>query len=407
ESEYYERYRDLVFSKELKTLSEVFGFDIVFCLHPNMRRFANYFKDAPVRVIDQGEVDVHVLLKERAMMITDYSSVAFDFSFLKKPVVYYQFDRSRFIGKRGSHLDLDNDLPGDIVFEQDELTKLVREYVSEDFQMKDKFAKKASNFLKYNDQNSSQRIYNVIENEMRKKSLIEKILESDIYKALFRKFRKSKLYFPTMKVFYNIARKVIPVDSNLILFESGLGKQYSDSPRSIYEEIVRRNLNYKKIWVSNQRIRFDDVENTKKIKRLSPSYYYYLARSKYWVNNQNFPTYIKKRKNTIYVQTWHGTPLKKMLFDIDNIMGRTPGYLDRVSSAIENWDYLLSPSSYASKAFKSAFQFKGEIIEEGYPRNDVFYADENNQLLQSIKSRLNISKHDKRKIILYAPTFRD
>ncbi|MBR8644323.1 CDP-glycerol glycerophosphotransferase family protein [[Brevibacterium] frigoritolerans] len=120
----------------LHELSKNNGFEIIFCLHPNMQKFTSYFKDAPVRVISQGEVDVQRLIKESAIMITDYSSVAFDFSFLHKPVIYYQFDRDRFIGKRPSHLDLDNDLPGEIVDELDGLLGVLAEYANTDFVMK-------------------------------------------------------------------------------------------------------------------------------------------------------------------------------------------------------------------------------------------------------------------------------
>src|SRR5699024_11207573 len=165
-----------------------------------------------------------------------------------------------------------------------------------------------------------------------------------------------------------------------------------------------RDLNYKKVWICNKNIRFDDP-NTIRIKRLSPSYFYYLAKSKIWVNNQNFPTYIKKRPETTYLQTWHGTPLKKMLFDIENIMGRSSDYLERVSNAVENWDYLISPSPYATKAFRSAFRYDGEIIESGYPRNDLFYIDNNIEHINRLRNRLDIP--DNKKVILYAPTFRD
>src|SRR5699024_2756389 len=207
------------------------------------------------------------------------------------------------------------------------------------------------------------------------------------------------------KMFYTFVSKCIPVDNKLIVFESGIGKQFGDSPKNIYDEIVEQNLDYKKIWVVNKKVRFKDIENTKRIKRLSPSYYYYLARAKVWINNQNFPTYIKKRPDTTYLQTWHGTPLKKMLFDIENIMGRSEDYLDRVSNAIGNWDYLVSPSKFASEAFRSAFRYKGNIIETGYPRNDLFYMKDTEEKIKDIKVGLNIPLN--KKIILYAPTFRD
>ena len=94
-----------------------------------------------------------------------------------------------------------------------------------------------------------------------------------------------------------------------------------------------------------------------------------------------------------------------MLHDIDHVMGRNDTYLDRVSNAIKNWDYLISPSSYATKAFKSAFQYNGKVLETGYPRNDIFYSSNQNELISKVKSDLHLP--DNKKIILYAPTFRD
>ncbi len=69
------------------------------------------------------------------------------------------------------------------------------------------------------------------------------------------------------------------------------------------------------------------------VDRLSPAYFYHLARARYWVNNQNFPHYFTRRADGVYLQTWHGTPLKRMLHDLDVVHGRDAGYLDRVTAA--------------------------------------------------------------------------
>ncbi|WP_057911964.1 CDP-glycerol glycerophosphotransferase family protein [Peribacillus muralis] len=404
ESEYFERYQKLVNHPVLHELVEKDGFEIIFCLHPNMQKFTSYFKDAPVRVISQGEVDVQRLIKESAIMITDYSSVAFDFSFLHKPVIYYQFDRDRFIGKRPSHLDLDNDLPGDIVDELDELLNRLAEYAKTDFTMKKKYMDKADRFIKYRDVHSNSRIFEVIQKAEKNQAALNKLYNQELLKLVMTRFRKSQYYFPVMKKAYTMMSKLLPVDRNLILFESGIGKQFADSPKYIYEELIKRDNNHKKVWVYNGNLPVKG-KNTKVIKRLSPEYYYYLAKAGYWINNQNFPTYMSKRKETTYIQTWHGTPLKKMLFDIENIQGREDGYLDRVHAATKTWDYLISPSPYASQAFRSAFKYNGKILETGYPRNDLFYKDDAAITAKSVIEKLKIPAG--KKVILYAPTFRD
>ncbi|QQZ10354.1 CDP-glycerol glycerophosphotransferase family protein [Heyndrickxia vini] len=162
ETEYYERYHELVTNKKLHDLAIEYQFDIVFCLHPNMQKYTSNFKNAPIKVISQGEVNVQTLLKESALMVTDYSSVAFDFSFLHKPIIYYQFDRDKFFGDKPSHLDIDNDLPGDIVFEEDSLLALLEDYAKKNFQAKEENIIKSTKFLKYRDQESNNRIYKVI-----------------------------------------------------------------------------------------------------------------------------------------------------------------------------------------------------------------------------------------------------
>lgn len=404
ESEYFERYRELIHHPRLHALATEYQFDIVFCLHPNMQKFTSYFSNAPVRVISQGEVDVQHLLKESAMMITDYSSVGFDFSFLHKPILYYQFDRKRFIGKRGSHLDLDNDLPGDVVYDVDEILHLIEDYTKTDFQMKNEYRNRAAKFLKYHDTQSCERIFQAIVRFKSQRPWYEPIVRDELFRAVFRRYRKSDLYFPSMRLLYNVARRILPIDEKLMVFESGVGQQYADSPRYIYEEVVRRNLDYKKVWIYNKNIRFSDP-NTIRVNRLSPKYYYYLVKARYWINNQNFPHYIKKRAGTTYIQTWHGTPLKKMLFDIDHVHGRDEGYVERVSHAVQNWDYLISPSPYATKAFRSAFRYKGEVLETGYPRNDLFYLPNREEIAKQVHDRLNLPAG--KKVILYAPTFRD
>src|SRR5690625_4557087 len=146
DSEYFERYSELINHHKLGILANKYNFEVVFCLHPNMQKFTNYFSHGSVKIIHQGEVDVQSLLKESAMMITDYSSVAFDFSFFNKSIIYYQFDRNRFIGKKGSHLDLDKDLPGDIVYEIEDIFQLTESYAQYNFKMKEENRKKATKF---------------------------------------------------------------------------------------------------------------------------------------------------------------------------------------------------------------------------------------------------------------------
>ena len=105
------------------------------------------------------------------------------------------------------------------------------------------------------------------------------------------------------------------------------------------------------------------------------------------------PIWMLKPKNTIYLQTWHGTPLKKLGIDIEEV--QMPGtdttqYKKNFVSESSKWDYLISQNNYATKIFQKAFQYNGQIIESGYPRNDYLFSYNNKSDIDCIKSKLNI-----------------
>ena len=106
----------------------------------------------------------------------------------------------------------------------------------------------------------------------------------------------------------------------------------------------------------------------------------------------------------MYIQTWHGTPLKRLGYDIE-VDG--PEKLARENFYLEsrNWDYLLAANKYSSDIFKRAFKFEKEIMLNGYPSNDIFYKNNKLEKIESIQRKLNIPKE--KQVILYAPTWRD
>lgn len=161
-SEYYSRYLALLQSEELRTFSKKYSMDILFCLHPNMQHYTHLFEQDGVTIVHQGDRDVQVLMKESKLMITDYSSVGFDFSFLDKPVIYYQFDREKFLGKDPSHLNLDQDLPGSIVLNQEDLFETLNLYGQSHFAISEESKKRAKKFLTYRDRQTNERIFQAV-----------------------------------------------------------------------------------------------------------------------------------------------------------------------------------------------------------------------------------------------------
>jgi len=202
---------------------------------------------------------------------------------------------------------------------------------------------------------------------------------------------------------YNKILTKLPIRENYIVFESFLGKNYSDSPRNIYEYIDKHHPEFKCIWMFSEKRKIPG--KGKVVKRFSLGYYYYMAVSKYWVNNMRQPLHLKKREENIFLETWHGTPLKKLVFDIKDIHSANPKYKEHFYKQSRAWDYLLSPNGYSSEIFRRAFKFDKEMLEFGYPRNDLLYAPDKEERARKIKEQIGIPQD--KKVILYAPTWRD
>lgn len=402
QTEYFQQWHGLLTDPRLAALLAEHDAHVVFCLHPNMQQFSDHFRAPGVTVVQQGDVDVQHLLKQSEVMITDYSSPGFDFSFLDKTVIYFQFDVLRFLGRWGSHLDLATELPGPIAQDEESTLRLLAEALSRGGRIEPRYATRAARFLTHRDRHNSERIVDAVHAAKRHRSVGHTLQQSELVQLLLQRARRHRWYFPVMRQLFAFAR-ALPAQET-ILFESGLGRQYSDSPRYIYEELVRRNDPRRKVWVYDKAVPVWDPD-LGVVKRLSPGYFWHLGRARYWVNNQNFPHYIRRRRSGVYLQTWHGTPLKRMLHDLDEVVGRDEGYVDRVTNAVAQWTTLLSPSPYATQAFRSAFRYDGEVLEAGYPRNDILCAPDSSALVEQVRQRLQLP--DGKRVVLYAPTFRD
>ncbi|WP_343071767.1 CDP-glycerol glycerophosphotransferase family protein [Brevibacterium renqingii] len=400
ESDYFQRWNSLLTSERMRSLIERYNLTPVFCLHPNMQQFSGHFREAGIRVVVQGEIDVQLLLKQSSMLITDYSSVAFDFAFLHKPVVYYQFDDHRFAQP---HADPVSEYPGPVVAEEEQVVDAIEAAYEADGAMAPKYRIRADRFLAHRDTQSRERIYQAIQNSSKPATTLSDLVQSETAQSAYRVARKSRYYLPVMKRVYKLMR-LAPLDHDTIVFEAGQGKQYADSPRAIHEELVRREDTRRKVWIYHKRLPVTDKYTTV-VKRHSPAFFWYLATAKYWVNNHNFPNYIHRRSQGTYIQTWHGTPLKRMFLDQDNFYGRDPGYVDRVKEASAQWNALVSPSPYATDAMRSSYGYTGKVYELGYPRNDVLRGSNTHEIRANIRHRLSIPRNHT--VVLYAPTFRD
>ena len=219
-----------------------------------------------------------------------------------------------------------------------------------------------------------------------------------------------------IRFLYRLVYRFIPCQKETILFISFHGRGYSDNPMALHQYITThsRYHNYRCIYaIKKHKQKNLKIDNDKIIEYLSIPYFFYLARSKYWISNCKLPKYVLKKPTQVYLQTWHGTPLKKLAHDIEVPDGttfyRSGMSIEEMRSTYDNdvskYNYMISPSSFTTEVFQSAFAInKDRLIETGYPRNDILsnYQDED---IDRIKAELKLPKD--KKIILYAPTWRD
>lgn len=186
------------------------------------------------------------------------------------------------------------------------------------------------------------------------------------------------------------------------VFESWRGR-YNDSPRVISEALGTAAPQMSRIWVSSNHEAFPpDVEL---VPRHSMRHFIHLAGCDLLVTNDIVTRHYVKGPKVVYLQTWHGSPIKVIGHDEAAPKYRKgKAHLRKTRRDVAKWDYLLSPSRAYSKIFREAFGFEGEILEFGYPRNDVLVNDDG-ALRRAVRADLGVS--DAPLVVLYAPTWRD
>lgn len=245
------------------------------------------------------------------------------------------------------------------------------------------------------------------------KKIIKKILNSNyLMRNLFNTIQNTR-----RKIYFKKVSKYLPIDDKLVIFEAFLGKQYACSPKAIYEAMKRdaRYDDFQFVWVfrgDNAKRHLMGDQRTIIVKYNSRKYFRMYARAKYWVTNWRLSSALIKRDNQICIQTWHGTPLKKIGMDLtiegNATTSQKKGHKMYLEDA-KNYDYFVSPSAFCTKVFASAFGLNilnksNILIETGYPRNDYLYRYTGEDT-ERIKKELGIPVD--KKVILYAPTWRD
>ena len=158
-SEYFKHMNSLINNKKLIDIAKSYNYKILFKPHPLVYNFIELFDKNDYISIDYG-TKYQDLFRDCNLMVTDYSSVAFDFSYMKKPVIYYQYgDDYNF--KEG-YFDYETMGFGEVLKDEDNLISCIENYLISDCKMKSEYEKRVDNFYRYNDKNNCKRVYNAI-----------------------------------------------------------------------------------------------------------------------------------------------------------------------------------------------------------------------------------------------------
>jgi CDP-glycerol glycerophosphotransferase len=190
-----------------------------------------------------------------------------------------------------------------------------------------------------------------------------------------------------------------------VVFISFKGKSCNDNPLGIAQELRRRGDDREHIWVvSDWSVPVPDGATP--VLANTEAYWDALARSHYIISNDDMPARFEKRPGQMYVQTWHGTLLKRIGFDVENpqfVSGTK--YNEHLARDVAKWDLALSPNPFSTPHMRRAFRYEGEILESGYPRNDVLCSGDTAALAATVRTRLGLPEG--KKVVMYAPTWRD
>ncbi|MDQ6935123.1 MAG: CDP-glycerol glycerophosphotransferase family protein [Actinomycetota bacterium] len=185
------------------------------------------------------------------------------------------------------------------------------------------------------------------------------------------------------------------------LFEAWRGG-YADSPARLSELMGERNPEVHRVWVAGKGALLPPGVHG--VRRHSPAHLARLATADLLVSNDIVTRGIVGPR-TVYVQTWHGTPLKLLGFDeVNPVYPGAAAHLARVRRDVHRWNYLVSPSPVCTELFRSAFHYDGQVLEIGYPRNDVLSGAGAAVRRAELRNRLGVGD---RTVVLYVPTWRD
>lgn len=196
--------------------------------------------------------------------------------------------------------------------------------------------------------------------------------------------------------------RLCPINKKKVVVSSYYGKGFGDNPRYIVEALKSKYPDIRIIWgVTDTKSREGFPEWVETCKYNGAKYVFHMATAKFWIDNCRKGFVMFKRREQIYIQTWHGFALKRI--EKDAAESLNDGYVSYAIKDSKNIDHIISCSSFMTEIYRKAFWYDGEILELGAPRNDVII-NKGSECREKVYNALGISPN--RKTVMYAPTFR-
>lgn len=225
------------------------------------------------------------------------------------------------------------------------------------------------------------------------------------------KWVKSSIILKTTVIFFtfiffsflHLLFFVFKIRENKIVVSNFYGKGYGDNPKYLVEELLKAEKNLDIVWLVKNKNDLSIPDKVRKVKIFSVQSVYELLTANVWIDNcrKYFFYNIFKKKETLYIQTWHGgVGLKKVEKAVQDNLSKSYVLSAKHDSAMV--DYFLSGSRWMTENIKNNFWYNGKILQYGFPRNDMFF--ENLNFKEKIYKNYRLPTTDK--ILLFAPTFR-
>ncbi len=185
------------------------------------------------------------------------------------------------------------------------------------------------------------------------------------------------------------------------VYDSFAGR-YSDNPRAVFEGIRARGGDHEHVWLAAPEHRGAFPAGVATVDVGGPAAVAALERADVVVANTHLEVEWTKAPGAVHLQTWHGTPLKRIHHDV---LWAPEGRLEALDRDVARWDLLLSPNAASTPRLRGAFRFTGPVLETGYPRNDVLSSPGRDAVRERVRAELGLALDTT--AVLYTPTWRD